>query len=144
VFILDALKGVVAIVIANELCPGQLVVAVLCGICVIIGHNWPIFFGFKGGKGIATTIGVMFALSFLPTLFAAIIAVIVISVTRYVSLGSLLFTLFIPIFMLILNHSLILFWAACVVMIFAWFRHKTNIVKLLNGTENKLGAKKTV
>jgi glycerol-3-phosphate acyltransferase PlsY len=117
---------------------------IICGVAVIVGHNWPVFFGFKGGKGIASTIGVMASLAFLPSLLAGIIAIVTIVITRYVSLGSLLFTAFIPVFILLLDRSMELFWISLLVALFAFVRHRSNIVKLAKGKENKLGAKKKV
>lgn len=115
---------------------------VLCGLAAIVGHNWPIWFRFKGGKGIATTVGVIVTLAFLPALLAGIVAILAIAITRYVSLGSLLFAALTPIFIALLTYSLPLLCASLVLCVFAFVRHKANIVKLLKGTENKLGAKK--
>lgn len=139
VLALDVAKGVAAVWLPVLLGQDELWVKILCGIAVIAGHNWPIYFGFKGGKGIASTIGVMATLAFWPALFAGIIAVISIALTRYVSLGSLLYTAFIPVFILILHRPMPLFLVSLLVAVFAFVRHRTNIVKLLKGNENKLG-----
>jgi glycerol-3-phosphate acyltransferase PlsY len=141
VLVLDLLKGVLAVWGGKWFAPDDLWVAVVCGLMVVAGHNWPIFFGFKGGKGIATTIGVTATLCFLPTLFAAIIAIVTIALTRYVSLGSLLFAVSLPILLWFMNYSLEIFLASLAFAIFAIIRHKSNIVKLVHGQENKLGAK---
>ncbi|MBP1155246.1 MULTISPECIES: glycerol-3-phosphate 1-O-acyltransferase PlsY [unclassified Paenibacillus] len=142
VLLLDMIKGMAAVWIGSLLSGGDSLFEVLAGVSVIIGHNWPIFFGFRGGKGIATTVGVMATLAFLPTLYAGIIAVLTIVLTRYVSLGSLLFTALLPIFIWFMdlpNEFLVL---SLLLFVFAWVKHRSNIVKLLNGKENKLGAKK--
>ncbi|GGD69322.1 glycerol-3-phosphate 1-O-acyltransferase PlsY [Paenibacillus nasutitermitis] len=141
VFLLDIAKGVVAV------CLGMLIVGdewtpVLCGLAAIAGHNWPIWFRFKGGKGIATTVGVMATLALVPCLIAGVIAIAAIVLTRFVSLGSLLFALLTPVIVLIMGMPMALFWAAFILCIFAFVRHRSNIVKLLQGNENKLGAKK--
>jgi glycerol-3-phosphate acyltransferase PlsY len=68
VFLLDVAKGVLAVLLAKWIVPDSLGVAVVCGLAVILGHNWPIWFNFRGGKGIATTIGMLATLAFLPTL----------------------------------------------------------------------------
>jgi glycerol-3-phosphate acyltransferase PlsY len=142
VFLLDIFKGVLAVWIGGWFIHDSLTIQILCGLAVVIGHNWPIFFSFKGGKGIATTIGVMLTLCFLPVLFAGVIAIISIIITRYVSLGSLLFAVFLPVFVGIMHKPASIFWISILVAIFAFARHRTNIVKLINGNENKISAKK--
>lgn len=144
VFLLDIAKGVVAVLLGQWLSGGDAEswTPVLCGLAAIIGHNWPIWFRFKGGKGIATTVGVIVTLAFLPALLAGIVAILAIAITRYVSLGSLLFAALTPIFIALLTYSLPLLCASLVLCVFAFVRHQANIVKLLKGTENKLGAKK--
>src|SRR5699024_8463811 len=82
VFLLDLIKGIAAVAIGYKL--GQQEWApVLCGLAAIIGHNWPIWFKFKGGKGIATTVGVMATLAFIPALIAGVLTIIAIAITRY-------------------------------------------------------------
>ncbi|MBC8078966.1 MAG: glycerol-3-phosphate 1-O-acyltransferase PlsY [Gorillibacterium sp.] len=142
VLLLDVCKGIGAVWIGRWLGDGEIWIEVLCGIAVIIGHNWPIFFGFKGGKGIATTIGVLVTLSFWPALFAGIFAILAIAISRYVSLGSLIFTGLMPIFLLLTRSPIELFWASLLIALFAFVRHRTNIVKLIQKRENKLGAKR--
>lgn len=142
VLALDIGKGVLAVWVGKWFASELLWVQVACGISVIIGHNWPVFFRFKGGKGIATTIGMVATLSFLPSLMAGIIAIITIAVTRYVSLGSLLFTGLLPVFLVIMHYPVELILASLLLFIFAVWRHRKNIEKLLHGQENKLGAKK--
>lgn len=141
VFFLDIAKGVAAVWIGHGL--GQNAwIPVLCGLAAIVGHNWPIWFRFKGGKGIATTVGVIATLAFVPALCSGIVAIVTIALTRYVSLGSLLFAALTPLFISIFYFSVPLLCASLLICIFAFVRHRTNIVKLLQGTENKLGAKK--
>lgn len=142
VFLLDIGKGVAAVWIGHGLGGDNGWIPVLCGLAAIIGHNWPIWFRFKGGKGIATTVGVVATLAFVPALIAGVIAILSIVITRYVSLGSLLFAGITPLLIGIFYYSLPLLSASIVLCIFAFVRHRTNIVKLLQGTENKLGAKK--
>lgn len=141
VLALDVLKGIAAVWIGRWLGGGIEWVADLCGLAAIIGHNWPIFFRFRGGKGIATTIGVMASLFFLPALCAGIIAILAIVFTRYVSLGSLIFVFLTPVFLLIFGEFGHYFWTSIVICIFAFWRHRTNIVKIVQGKENKLGSK---
>lgn len=142
VLALDVAKGIAAVWIGKWLGGDSEWVPALCGVAAIIGHNWPVFFRFRGGKGIATAIGVLATLCFLPALYAGIIAIISIVMTRYVSLGSLLFVFLTPVFLLFLPiYPLSLFWASLVICIFAFWRHRTNIRKLLRGEENKLGSR---
>ncbi|TCZ81228.1 glycerol-3-phosphate 1-O-acyltransferase [Paenibacillus albiflavus] len=137
---LDVLKGMVAIWIAMW-ASDVTWLAVICGLAVIAGHNWPVFFGFRGGKGIATTIGAMATLCFLPALFAGIIAIISIVFTRYVSLGSLIFAALLPVFIAIMGRPSEILIGSIIIGLFAFIRHRSNIVKIARGKENKLGAK---
>lgn len=141
VLLLDACKGIAAVLVGSLVSDAEWV-PVACGIAAIAGHNWPIFFRFRGGKGIATTIGVLAMLSFLPALFAGIIAILAIVWKRYVSLGSLIFTGLTPIFMWIYGDDLSIILGSTLLFIFAVYRHRTNIKKLLQGTENRLGSNK--
>ncbi|TVY11598.1 glycerol-3-phosphate 1-O-acyltransferase PlsY [Paenibacillus cremeus] len=142
VLLLDMLKGVAAVWIGTLHSGGDPLIQVLAGVCVIAGHNWPVFFGFRGGKGIATTIGVMVTLAFLPALFAGIVCILAIAATRYVSLGSLVFTALLPILIWFMHYPTEIFVLSLLLFVFAWVRHRSNIAKLLTGKENKLGAKR--
>jgi len=144
VFLLDVAKGIAAVLIGQWLGDGEIWVPILCGAAAITGHNWPIWFRFKGGKGIATTIGVMATLAFWPALLAGIIAIAAIAITRYVSLGSLIFAALLPVFILVLSMPYELFWVSLLICVYAFIRHRTNIVKLVRGQEHKLGAGKGV
>lgn len=141
VLALDVLKGIAAVWIGRWLGGDSAWVASLCGIAAIIGHNWPVYFRFRGGKGIATTIGVMATLVFFPALYAGIIAILSIVFTRYVSLGSLIFVFLTPVFLAVTGEFGPYFWASLVICVFAFWRHRTNIVKIAQGKENKLGSK---
>lgn len=148
VLALDLLKGMGGVWLARAVSDLDWL-PVACGLAAIVGHNWPIWFKFKGGKGIATAIGVLSVLVFIPALIAGIIAIASIVFTRYVSLGSLIFTLLTPVFATIFHFiytSAQYSWAnvigTVIICIFAFIRHRSNIVKLWNGTENKLGSKK--
>lgn len=142
VFVLDIFKGVLAIWISAWLVPDSIKVEILCGFAVVAGHNWPLYFNFKGGKGIATTIGVMLTLCFLPVIFAGVLAILIIVLTRYVSVGSLLFATALPFFIWWMDKPHEILWLSLVVFVFAYVRHRTNIVKLWHGKENKISFKK--
>jgi len=142
VLALDVLKAILAVWIGKWASPDVIWVPVLCGLAAIAGHNWPIFFGFRGGKGIATTIGAMATLCFLPALFAGIIAIISIVITRFVSLGSLIFAALLPIFIFVMGRPNEIFIGSLIIGIFAFVRHRSNIVKLVRGQEHKIGSKR--
>ncbi|WP_342414696.1 glycerol-3-phosphate 1-O-acyltransferase PlsY [Paenibacillus sp. FSL R10-2782] len=141
VLLLDVLKGIIAVLIGHWLGGNSLWLPGLCGIAAIAGHNWPVYFHFRGGKGIATAIGVLVSIALLPALYAGIIAILAIVITRYVSLGSLIFVILTPWILLVLGYEWQFFWTALVICVFAVWRHRTNIAKLVRGKENKLGSK---
>ncbi|MFC5403832.1 glycerol-3-phosphate 1-O-acyltransferase PlsY [Cohnella soli] len=142
VFLLDFAKGTAGALIGMGLGDGHHWVPVACGLAAIAGHNWPIFFRFKGGKGIATTVGALVIWGFLPTLIAGLAAIAVIAMTKYVSLGSMILGVLLPILFYAFDLNAAYVWGAVVVGVLALVRHRKNIVKLANGTENKLGGGK--
>ncbi|MDQ0193005.1 glycerol-3-phosphate 1-O-acyltransferase PlsY [Paenibacillus wynnii] len=141
VLLLDVLKGIAAVWLGTWIGGWGTWVAVICGIAAIIGHNWPIYFNFRGGKGIATTIGVLVTLCFWPALIAGIIAIASIFITRYVSLGSLIFVVLAPVILLMTDFTQPVLWTCITIALFAFWRHRTNIVKIFEGRENKIGSK---
>lgn len=144
VLLLDVLKGIVAVLIAILL-PVPAWAVITTGLCAIIGHNFPIFFNFRGGKGVATTIGVFAVLMFFPSLYAGIIAILVIAFTRYVSLGSLIFMLLTPIFAIYIGHYPMSYtYIGFIITLLAFYQHRANIIRLFKGEESKIGKKKTV
>lgn len=116
--------------------------AYLSGLAVIIGHNWPLYFGFRGGKGIATTIGVLALLMFVPALLAGILAILLVILTRYVSLGALVFTILTPVFAILLHYPTYAALFAAIVAMFSVYRHRANIVRLVQGKENRVFSRK--
>lgn len=142
VLAVDILKGMAAIFIAWYLGHGNPLFSYLSGLAVIIGHNWPLYFGFRGGKGIATTIGVLALLMFVPALLAGILAILLVIVTRYVSLGALVFTILTPVFVLLLHHGTNAAIFAGIVAVFSIYRHKGNIVRLVKGQESRVFSRK--
>ncbi|WP_252313342.1 glycerol-3-phosphate 1-O-acyltransferase PlsY [Sinobaca sp. H24] len=152
VLLLDIAKGIAAVWIAVglETVPflssgAEGLAPAAAGLAVILGHNWPIYFGFKGGKGVATTIGVISTLFFFPAVYAGIAAILVIVITRYVSLGSLLFILGTSLLLIITagtgNHPVSYIILSIILSVLAVWTHRSNIDRLLKGQENKLGAK---
>jgi glycerol-3-phosphate acyltransferase PlsY len=141
VLLLDALKGVLAIYIGYLLSGENHLVLALCGMMAIFGHNWPVFLRFRGGKGVATTIGVVISLMFYAGLISGIIAILLIVLTRFVSLGSLVFTIGLPFTVLALqsHYPVPYLWLSIVIAALAIVRHKRNIKSLFQGTERKIG-----
>ena len=139
-FICDVLKAVAAVLIGMALA-GEYG-GMIGGLFVIIGHNWPVFFGFKGGKGIACSCAVVLFNFPIPGAIAILICIAAIALTRYISVGSML---------LLISYAAILcatkpFWPygawAVLLAVMAIARHHGNIKRLINGTENKLSFKK--
>ena len=141
VLALDVIKGILAVWLGYWF-SSEPIVPFLAGICAILGHNWPIFFGFRGGKGVATTIGVFATIAFLPALYAGIIAIFAIVITRFVSLGSLIFVVLTPAFIFLLggNPTSYILLGTILAILSVW-RHRTNVKRLFTGTESKLGQK---
>lgn len=141
-FILDIVKGILAVWIGRKLFGVE--GSYLAGLFVVIGHNWPILLGFRGGKGIATTIGVMIAISPLYFIISCLIGVVIIYTTRFVSLGSITIVVLLPICALIFNRPFDgdLFLLCAMLALMGIYQHRKNIERLRSGNENKLGAKK--
>ena len=141
-FIIDVLKSLLACFIGMKLL--GLSGILLAGIFVVIGHNWPIFLNFKGGKGIASSFGFIMFLDYKIAIVAIIIFIIIVILTKYISLGSMLTTT------LVLPISYIFFKYRNIYVLLTFFllaslsiyRHKSNIVRLINGNENKINFKK--
>ena len=148
VFLGDALKAVFAVWIVRYLLfPGlgdvTKILETVTALGVVLGHNYPFYMNFKGGKGIAATGGFMFALDVRIALIAAIVFAVVFFTTRYVSVGSLAITALFPILMLIFYPGQwVVFGLSLVFTALAWWRHRANIKRLMNGTENKFEKKK--
>lgn len=117
--------------------PAQLGVA---SAVAIIAHCYPIYLKFKGGKGVATALGIFLVLSPPVVLGALVIFALVVGLTRYISLGSILAALSAPLLILMLNHPQPIFLATLFIAILVVWRHRSNILHLLDGTENRFKA----
>lgn len=144
-FIGDFSKGSIAVIIGkiigerygiDELTAGYLAVAF-----VVLGHNYPVFLGFKGGKGVATTVGSMITINPISALICVGVFVLIVATTKYVSLGSIIAIATSPVLMIYLKNYqaffITLFLTAITIV-----AHKENIKRLVNGTERKFGEKK--
>ena len=140
----DALKGVLSC-LAGLLMTGSHMGALLAGFFAVIGHNWPVFFRFKGGKGVATSCGVLVFCFPIPALICFALTIVLIAWTRYISLGSmfllLLYSMIVSFTYAGKYKAFVILWCAVLALI-CIARHHGNIKRLLNGTENKLGSKK--
>ena len=154
----DILKGVVSIVIA--IIVGNVaknldreLLLQIAGIAVVLGHTFPIFFGFKGGKGVATSLGVLLMSNWQIGLICLVFAVVLMVLTRMVSLGSCAAAVLFPVLTLFINqHYTVLtdgksgrgyFVYSVILAIIVLYNHRSNIKRILNGTENKLSFKNT-
>jgi glycerol-3-phosphate acyltransferase PlsY len=137
---LDIAKGVVAVKIAQlVLGPGTAdLFILLAGVMAIVGHNLSIFLKFDGGRGVATSVGVLGSLAFVEVLIVGAIWVGIIIFFRYVSLGSITGAVVLPILMFLFNQPLIIIGFGVLISAFVIYSHKPNIKRLLNGNENKI------
>jgi glycerol-3-phosphate acyltransferase PlsY len=150
VLILDAAKGAAAVLLLSKIGSGPVSVnpinlKLLAAILVIIGHVFPIFAGFRGGKGIATALGALISIIPVEVGLALILFVVIVAITRYVSLGSLCANGFVFLALVFegcyLKHEVPLTLLGMVFLLtaFIFFNHRSNIKRLLSGNENKLG-----
>ena len=155
--ICDILKGVVSISIAMIL--GNIIEGMnrellvqIAGIAVVIGHTFPIFFQFKGGKGVATSLGVLLILNWRIGLICLVFALVLMILTRMVSLGSCAAAVLFPVLTLFINDNYtvltegkngnVYFVYSLLLAVIVLYNHRSNIKRILNGTENKLSFKK--
>lgn len=117
--------------------------ALVFGFCAVIGHCYPIFLRFKGGKGVATTVGVYAAIAFIPLLLMMAVFVCVTAITRYVSLGSILGVLSFPLFSYFFQGETEILFLSAATFLLITFKHRGNIQRLILGNEKKLGEKVT-
>lgn len=136
-FILDVAKGAVVMLLARAI--GGEVGMLVGGIAVIAGHNWPIYYGFRGGKGIATTLGVMLVAMPVESLVVLAIALIVMAISKMVSLGSLV-GLILEVAAAIIFHTqdILLIVTVVALALLAFLGHRANIKRIVDGKENKI------
>lgn len=140
----DALKGLVAVVLArclqDALNLSDITIAAVA-VAALVGHMWPLFFGFKGGKGVATALGVLLALSPATALVCAAIWLVMAFGFKVSSLAALAATVAAPLVAFWLMPSPSWAWATVVIAVLVLYRHKSNIQNLLQGKEGKIGDK---
>jgi glycerol-3-phosphate acyltransferase PlsY len=144
VLLADALKGFLACKMLPSLFGlNTSQAAILGGLCAILGHNYTCWLAFKGGKGIATSAGVLLGWTPIGCGLAVAAWVIVATITRYVSVASICAAALLPFAAWISGSSSQIIWTTAFVGAMAIYKHKVNIQRLLAGTENRIGKKKT-
>jgi len=147
--LLDLLKGLAAVKIAAHFAPGTpgfpSDLAVAAGIAAVLGHVFPIWLGFKGGKGVATALGVFIAIAPLAALCAVGVFIIIFAITRYVSLASILAAVMLPVFCLLWSpdRSPVFVGGVIFLSLLVIAKHHANISRLMQGKESRFGSKKT-
>ena len=153
VFLIDAFKGFAAVRLAYFLVnywpaakPHADYIAILAAVASIMGHTFPVWLGFKGGKGVATTAGVMFALLPLAVPFVMVLWLIAFYATRYVSLASIVAAISLPVSVIIFarwrfGDTRALLYFTILIMLLVLWRHRSNFSRLLNGTEQRFSRK---
>lgn len=140
-FVIDAFKGVLAVII------GRLILGdiggLIGGVFVVVGHNWPVILKFKGGKGIASTIGVVLTINYQIALICIVVGLVLVIITKYVSLGSITAMSLLPILVVVMvkPFDVNFFIFAVILTAMAIYRHRSNIKRLIYGNESKLGQK---
>ena len=149
----DALKGVVAILFAIIVgaiakSADKSLLVQIAGILVVVGHTYPVFFGFKGGKGVATALGVLLMTNWKIGLICLVFALVIMALTRIVSAGSVVAAVLFPVLVLFMHTNYTIsegssyFIYSIILAAIVIFNHRANIQRILNGTENKLSFKK--
>ena len=137
----DVLKGALPVIVTFQIMPESLLVS-LVGLAAFLGHLFPVYLGFKGGKGVATGLGVMVVICPLATLLSAAVFAVVAYLKRYVSLASMIAAAMLPVFMSFFPRGRNYVGMGVVVAVLIIWKHKDNIKRLAAGTENRIGGRK--
>lgn len=137
----DVGKGILSIYLVKYFNIDSSLILAIAGLAVICGHDWSLFLGLKGGKGIATTFGVVFALNPTISILALIIWGVVVITTRYVSLASIFAVISIFIFTILFKQPYEYIIFSAIILILGIFKHKENIKRLKSKKERKIGEK---
>lgn len=136
VLIGDILKGFIAVLIGHALGIHHFALG-LVALAAVIGHVFPVFFNFKGGKGVATAVGSIFGLSLLAGTLTAAVWILIAYLSKYASLASLIAVILAPLFLLFFGQAAFFTPTIFVALLVIW-KHKDNIIRLQNRTENKI------
>lgn len=138
----DVAKGAIPVAVFGSQVSGIALFPVYCGIAAVVGHVFSLFVGFKGGKGVATAAGVVLALAPLALLAVAVIWALTVWLSGYVSLGSMLAASLFPVAAQVLHPDRVEpLWFDILLAAFLVFKHRSNIQRLLKGTENRFGSR---
>lgn len=137
----DIAKGFVAFLAGYLIYGGQLG-GMFAGTAAIVGHVWPVFFSFKGGKGVLTSLAVLLLIDWPIALGVFCIFIIIVTITRYVSLGSIIAAALFPISAIMLGRNIEIILLSAVIALLIIFKHQANIKRLHEGTESKFSLKK--
>lgn len=143
-FLIDAIKGFAPVLLARIFCPDIYVIAIVCGVVAILGHMWTIYLKFRGGKGVATSAGVFFALAPIPTTCAFISFIILVAIWGRISIGSIAACVVLPLVSWCMDYPLAEKIMVTAVGLLVIYKHIPNIKRLLSQKELKFedGAKK--
>ncbi|WP_138158962.1 glycerol-3-phosphate 1-O-acyltransferase PlsY [Peptoniphilus catoniae] len=142
-FIIDFLKGFINISLVKIILNPSCDFLILCALFCVLGHDFPFHMNFKGGKGVATTIGTLAVINFYLTLYGVIIWIVVVILTKIVSVGSMSFYISIVfLYTLFGNYSDFTYIILIIIASLGIFRHNTNLYRLIEGRENKIGVKR--
>lgn len=133
----DILKGLIPVLLAQRY-GGWEYLPIVCGLAAILGHTFPIFLKFKGGKGVATSAGVFAGLAPLPMLVGVVVFGVTLAATRMVSLGSILAAAAMAVAVFVFPATLAIRILTCVIAALVIYKHRTNIQRILSGTESKI------
>jgi glycerol-3-phosphate acyltransferase PlsY len=140
VLLFDALKGILPVLLALKLFE-DLTLALVCALLAVVGHCFPVYLKFRGGKGLATALGAYAVLAFIPLLLSVAVFTLMVGISRYVSLGSLLALMSYPLFTFLWKNEIEIVYLGIVLFILIAFMHRENIARLVKGHERKLGEK---
>jgi glycerol-3-phosphate acyltransferase PlsY len=145
VLVLDIIKGMIPVtVIANAFGLGDSLSLLLIGVAAVAGHNWTCFLGFKGGKGMATSLGVLIGLALQVPALRTVLAIVTLIwlvlflASGYVSLASITAAIFLPVLMVVYDAPFPITLMAIILCVFIVFRHRSNIKRLCRGQENRV------
>jgi len=142
VFLLDCLKGIAAVLLARHVFLVSEFVVVCSGLVVIAGHSFPLYIGFKGGRGVSTSLGAAIGLAWLPAVISFVVFGIVLVITKYVSVSSICAAIAFPVFCWLKpNIEPPVFWFSIAVCILLVYKHIPNMKRLATGAEPKVGQK---
>ncbi|RGD74327.1 glycerol-3-phosphate 1-O-acyltransferase PlsY [Anaerofustis stercorihominis] len=137
VFLIDFFKGMLAVGLCYIFKQSSFVI-LLSALACVAGHNWPIFMGFRGGKGVSASAGILVIVDYRLALMAILIGFILALITRMVSVGSLTALTLSAVFFIVFKVDIFYIILSCILCILSIYQHRLNIKRIINGNENKL------